>query len=76
MKNKIWVVAGCIDESGDYDWWIKELFTDEEQAAACCEYFNLTKKQKNIWYEYYDTTWFCEKDYISKLKEIKNNGQQ
>ena len=46
--NKIYIIMGYINESGDEDTWVDEVFTDKEQAEACCEYLNLTKTQDNI----------------------------
>lgn len=65
----IFVVCGYINESGDTDTWIEELFDDEEQAKACCEFLNLTKSQDNVefsWHEMYIST----EDYISKLRYL------
>lgn len=46
--NKIYIIMGYINESGDEDTWVDEVFTDKEQAEAYCEYLNLTKTQDNI----------------------------
>lgn len=69
-NNKIYIVNGYINESGDEDTWIKELFTDKEQANACCEYFNITNTQKNVTYYLSECNGFCNEDYVSMLEEI------
>ena len=70
-NNKIYVVGGFINESGDTDNWIEELFEDEKQAKACCEYLNLTKTQKNVEFNMYELDGFCTEDYVAKLKILQ-----
>jgi hypothetical protein len=67
--NKIYIVNGYINESGDEDTWVEELFEDKDQANACCEYLNITSTQKNVTYYIYESDEFCNEDYISKLED-------
>lgn len=71
VNNKIYIVNGYINESGDESTWIEELFTDKEQASACCIYLNMTKTQKNVMFDTSEISGFCNEDYISKLRAIK-----
>lgn len=68
--DNIYVVGGYINESGDEDTWIEELFDDEAQANACCEFLNLTKSQENVEYNMYEVNGLCREDYISKLRYL------
>lgn len=69
--NKIYIIMGYINESGDEDTWVDEVFTDKEQAEACCEYLNLTKTQDNIEFSRFEMNVNTE-DYIEKLSYIKD----
>lgn len=69
--NKIYIIMGYINESGDEDTWVDEVFTDKEQAEACCEYLNLTKTQDNIEFSWFEMNVNTE-DYIEKLSYIKD----
>lgn len=69
--NKIYIIMGYINESGDEDTWVDEVFTDKEQAEACCEYLNLTKIQDNIEFSWFEMNVNTE-DYIEKLSYIKD----
>lgn len=69
-SNNIYIIYGHIDEHGDTDAWVEELFDDEEQAKACCEFLNLTKSQDNVEYSLCENDGFCNEDYVSKLKYL------
>ena len=69
--NKIYIIMGYINESDDEDTWVDEVFTDKEQAEACCEYLNLTKTQDNIEFSWFEMNVNTE-DYIEKLSYIKD----
>lgn len=73
-SDKIYVVEGHIYESGDSSDWIEELFTDEAQAKACCEFRNLTNRQRNVEYSVYEIDGLCNEDYVSKLKHLKETN--
>ena len=68
--NKIYIVMGHINESGDEDTWIEEIFTNKEQSKACCEYLNLTKTQSHMEFSWYDMPISTE-NYIEKLVNIE-----
>lgn len=72
VDNKIYIVMGYINESGDEDQWVEELFEDKEQASACCEYLNITNTQDNVNYYLCESDGFCTEDYISKLEALTN----
>lgn len=74
--NKIYIVNGYINESGDEDTWIEELFEDKEQANACCEYLNITNTQKNVTYWLSENDGICMEDYVSKLEEVLNEKER
>lgn len=69
-KNKIYIVNGYINQYGDEDTWVEELFEDEEQANACCEYLNITNTQDNVTFYLSENDGFCKEDYVSKLEGI------
>lgn len=43
MNNKkVYIINGCMNESGDTFAWVEEVFENEEQAKACCKFLELT----------------------------------
>ena len=68
--NNVYAVCGHINESGDTDIWIEELFDDEKQANACCEFLNRIKSYKNVEHNMYEVNGLCSEDYISKLRYL------
>ena len=68
--NKIYIVMGYINESGDEDTLVDEVFTSKEQAEACCEYLNLTKTQSYVEYSWYEADISTE-DYVEKLNCVR-----
>lgn len=69
--KELYIVNGWIDNYGDEDDWVEEIFDDKEQAEACCKYLNMIKSQKNVEYTVYKIDGLCNEDYVSKLNEIK-----
>jgi hypothetical protein len=65
-------VFGYIDEHGDTDTWLEELFESKDQAEACCKYLNLTKSQKNVEYSVSEIAGFNTEDWVAKLKALEN----
>lgn len=66
-NNKIYIVMGYINESGDESTWVEELFEDQEQANACSAYLNLTNTQNNVTFYVDEHDGFCEEDFVSLL---------
>ena len=69
-STSIWIVYGHIDEHGDTDTWVEELFDNEVQAKACCEFLNMTKNQKNVEYSISENAGFNNEDWVAKLKYL------
>lgn len=70
----LYLVYGNIDESGDTDTWVADIFDNIEQAKACEEWHNTVKTQKNVNYYASNNIWNVNKwDYIQDLKKLKNN---
>ena len=74
--GKIYTVNGYMNESGDEFTWIEEVFKDEKQAKACCEYLKLTNTQNNV--EYYTSyiRGLSDIDYVTKLKEYTKHVEE
>lgn len=68
--NKIYIVHGYINEFGDTDTWVREIFENEEQANCCAAYLNLTKEQENVTYYVSEYDGFCKDDYSSMLDKL------
>jgi predicted DNA-binding WGR domain protein len=73
-STSIWIVYGYINEHGDTDTWVEELFDDEAQAKACCEFLNLTKTQKNVEYSISENAGFNNEDWIAKLRYLNKEA--
>lgn len=73
VKN-LYLVYGTIDEDGDMDTWVADVFDNIEQAKACAEWHNTVKTQKNVDYYASSDIWNINKwDYIEDLNKLKNN---
>ena len=70
MTEELHIVYGFIDEHGDIDTWVEEIFANREQASACRDYLNLTKSQENVHYFINIHYGLCNEDYVSKLDEL------
>ena len=71
--EKIYLVYGNIDESGDIDSWVEAIFDNKEQALACAEYLNLIKNEENVSYYASGYAWHLNKlDYVEELKKLKD----
>lgn len=63
--KEIYLVYGNINESGDTDTWVEDIFDNLEQAEACAEWRNIMKTQKNVSYYASSDIWFVNKwDYV------------
>lgn len=69
-NNKIYIVNGHINEHGDTDTWIEEIFQDKLHATCCAAYLNITKAQDHVIFYVSEHDGFCNEDYISKLDEL------
>ena len=73
----LYLVYGNIDESGDTDTWVEDIFDNIEQAKACAEWHNTVKTQKNVYYYASNDIWNVNKwDYIKDLKKLKDKGEE
>jgi len=71
--EKIHLVYGNIDESGDIDSWVEAIFDNKEQALACAEYLNLIKNEENVSYYASGYAWHLNKfDYVEELNKLKD----
>ena len=68
--DDLFAVYGHINEHGDTDSWIEELFDNGAQADACCKFLNLTKSQQNVEFTMNKIKGICNEDYISLLKYL------
>lgn len=68
--NEIYVVAVKINDDHGSRIWISDMFTDAEQARACCTYLNAALDRYDSIDGYY---WYpvqlCDIDYISLLEQ-------
>lgn len=72
--KKVYIVFGHINEHGDVDTWVADIFDNEEQALACAECFNTMKTQENVYYYVgVDGFPFNNFDYIEELKKLKGD---
>lgn len=70
----LYLVYGNINESGDEDTWVADIFDNIEQAEACAEWHNTVKTQKNVYYYASKDVWNVNKwDYAEDLKKLKGN---
>ena len=73
----LYLVYGNINESGDTDTWVTDVFDDIEQAKACAEWHNTVKTQKNVYYYASNDVWNVNKlDYIEDLKKLKDKDEE
>lgn len=73
----LYLVYGNIDESGDTDTWVADIFDNIEQAKACAEWHNTVKTQKNVYYYASKDIWNVNKwDYIKDLKKLKDKSEE
>ena len=70
----LYLVYGSINESGNEDDWVADIFDNLEQAEACAEWHNTVKTQKNVSYYASKDVWNVNRwDYIEDLKKLKGN---
>jgi hypothetical protein len=68
----LYLVYGNINESGDTNTWVADIFDNLEQAEACAEWHNTVKTQDNVSYYASSDVWFVNKwDYAEDLKKLK-----
>lgn len=66
--DELYVVAVKLEDERGSRMWVCELFTEMEQAQACCNYFNaLYLDDDTTGYFWYHVE-LCETDYVSLLK--------
>lgn len=71
----LYLVYGNINESGDTDNWVADIFDNVEQAKAYAEWNNVVKTQKNVDYYASNDVWNVNKwDYIEDLKNLKSGN--
>ena len=68
--NELYVVAVRLDDTHGSRIWVCDMFTEMEQAQACCEYLNaaLHCDDTIVGYFWYPVQ-LCDIDYISLLEQ-------
>ena len=70
----LYLVYGNINESGDEDSWVADIFDNLEQANACAEWHNTVKTQKNVYYYASNDIWNVNKwDYIEDMNNLRGS---